>query len=797
MAESEKPAPGKPGIAPRWTTSSKDGVGGALNPASPLTFTLSHGVLNEVYYPREDRAAIRDFELLVTDGNDFFSEEKRDTASTTRQERPGVPAFTVTNTCDRYRIVKQIVSDPLRTTVLQRVTFTPLDAGSYTVHALLAPHLDNAGGGNTAWIGTYKGRPMLFARNGDVCLALAASVPWGKRSAGFVGISDGWQDLFTHHRMTWTYDYADEGNVALMAEIDPSVSGERTFDLALGFGATAAEAAHHAVSSLSAGWDEVHERYVAEWAEWQSGLLEVHDREHETGGMFRLSAQILRVHQSKRFPGAMMASLSIPWGNTKGDDEQSGYHLVWPRDLVESAGGLLALRSTEDVLRVLNYLVVTQEADGHWSQNMWVDGSPYWQGLQLDETALPILLIDLCLQEGALQDADVGRYWPTVRRALTFLLRQGIVTEQDRWEEQRGISVFTLATLVSGVLAGAKLAARMGEDSMATYCRQTADAWNEQLDYWLYATGNRVAAEHGVEGYYLRVNPTTTPAAALGETTLRVKNQPPDRQTMAIIDLVSIDPLALVRFGLRSATDPRIVNTVRVIDKLLRADTPNGPAWYRYVNDGYGEHADGSAYDGTGIGRPWPLLAAERAHYELAAGRPEEATKILRAVEAFSNYGLLPEQIWDAEPIPQYGLEPGKHSGSAMPLVWAHAEHIKLVRSLKAGRVFDLPKDSYRRYVGQGTRAAHGIWRPDLPVDQIAGGLTLRIETVDAATVRWTDDDWHTQHDQDTTDMGLGVHYTDLATAGRNGGTVIFTIRWHAGGAWSGRNYSVTLTPPD
>ena len=795
MVPNLQPAPGAPGITPRWTTSSKDGVGGALNPASPLTFTLSHGILNEVYYPREDRAAIRDFELLITDGQGFFSEEKRDTESVTKQEQPGVPAFIVTNTCDRYRVVKRILSDPLRTTVLQRVTFTPLDGGSYTVHALLAPHLDNAGGGNTAWIGSYKGRPMLFARHGDVCLALAASVPWGKRSAGFVGVSDGWQDLSAHGRMTWTYDYADGGNVALTAEIDPAATGERTFDVALGFGGSDTEAAHHALSTLTDGWDAVHERYVAEWAAWQRGLLAVHEQENEPGGMFRLSAQVLRTHQSKRFPGAMMASLSIPWGNTKGDDDRSGYHLVWPRDLVESAGGLLALQATDDVLRVLNYLVVTQEADGHWSQNMWVDGSPYWRGLQLDETALPILLVDLCQQEGILTDDDAKRYWPTVHRALAFLLRHGPVTEQERWEEQRGVSVFTMATLVSGMLAGADLADRMGEAQIAAYCRETADAWNEQLDYWLYATDNRVAAQHGVGGYYLRINPTATPAAQLGETTMQIKNQPPDRQTMPVIDMVSIDPLALVRFGLRSATDPRIVNTVKVIDALLRAETPNGTAWYRYVNDGYGEHPDGSAFDGTGVGRPWPLLAAERAHYELAAGRPDEAGKLLRAVEAFSNYGLLSEQIWDKDPIPEHGLRPGEHSGSAMPLVWAHAEHVKLVRSLKLGRIYDLPRDSYHRYVEQGTRATHLVWRPELPVDRLPAGLTLRVETVSAATVRWTDDDWSTQHDQDTTDMGLGVHYTDLPTAPLREGAVTFTIRWHDSGAWSGENHTLTLNP--
>ncbi len=83
-----------------------------------------------------------------------------------------------------------------------------------------------------------------------------------------------------------------------------------------------------------------------------------------------------------------------------------------------------------------------------------------------------------------------------------------------------------------------------------------------------------------------------------------------------------------MRFGLRGPNDPRILNTIKIIDELLRIQLPGGPAWYRYNRDGYGEHEDGSPFDGTGIGRPWPLLAGERAHYELAAGRADSAEEL-------------------------------------------------------------------------------------------------------------------------------------------------------------------------
>jgi hypothetical protein len=89
-----------------------------------------------------------------------------------------------------------------------------------------------------------------------------------------------------------------------------------------------------------------------------------------------------------------------PWGFAKGDEDLGGYHLVWPRDLVEAASGLLAAGGGEEAHRVLQYLQVTQEPDGHWAQNMWMDGTPYWNGIQMDETALPILLVDQARRGG-------------------------------------------------------------------------------------------------------------------------------------------------------------------------------------------------------------------------------------------------------------------------------------------------------------------------------------------------------------------------------------------------------------
>ncbi|MFI5179570.1 MAG: glycoside hydrolase family 15 protein, partial [Vicinamibacterales bacterium] len=644
-------APGWPGIAPRWTSSAKSGVGTALGPESRVWFTTSHGIVDEVYYPSVDRACTRDLGLIVTDGHTFFSEEKRDTDSDTSAVTPGVPAYRLRNTCrqGRYRIEKEIVTDPRTDVVLQHVRFVALQgaAADYRLFVLLAPHLDNRGSDNTAWVGDYKGVPMLFASRNGVALALACSTPWRARSVGFVGVSDGWQELNANRTLTRAFTRAANGNVALTGEL--ALEADACL-LALGFGTTAAEAGQHARASLMRGFEAARDEYVAGWTAWQESLGAGQPAEPRARELCRLSAAVLRTHEAKHFPGGVIASLSIPWGFAKGDDDLGGYHLVWPRDLASTAGGFLAAGAHAEAVRVLQHLRVTQEADGHWSQNMWLDGTPYWTGIQMDETALPILLVDLASREGALGADDRRDFWPMVERAAGFLVRNGPVSPQDRWEEDPGYSPFTLAAEISALLAAADLADERGAPAMARYLRETADAWNASIEDWIYVTGTDVARARGVEGYYVRVaEPDQADAASPLNGFVPIKNRPPGEGLTPAGAMVSPDALALVRFGLRAPDDPRVVATVAVIDALLKVTTPNGPAWHRYNGDGYGEHDDGSPFDGTGVGRAWPLLAGERAHFEIAAGRLSAAEDLTRALEAFAgSSGLLPEQVWDA-----------------------------------------------------------------------------------------------------------------------------------------------------
>lgn len=793
-------APGWPGIPARWTSADKTGVGTALTALSRVWFTLSHGILNEIYYPRVDQACIRDFGLIVTDGESFFSEEKRDCRHAIEVAEDGVPAFRLFNTCEagRYRIEKAIITDPDRDVVLQRIQLESLrQSARFRVFALLAPHLVNRGAGNTAWTGDYKGVPMLFAEGSGTAIALASSVPWCARSVGFVGASDGWQDLSRYYELRSIYDRAENGNVALTGEIDLSVAENGGFTLALGFGRSAEEAALRARASLLGNFHDAMERYVANWRAWQDELRPL-DEKHESSvhNAYRMSTMVLRCHEATSLGGGIIASLSIPWGFSKGDDDLGGYHLVWPRDLVETAGALLASDALEDAVRVLTYLQAVQEQDGHWPQNMWLDGTPYWNGVQMDECAFPILLVDLAHRCGALPEGAAGRFWPMVRRAAAFIVQNGPVTGQDRWEEDGGYSPFTLAVEIAALLAAADLADIQGDTDSASFLRETADDWNDRVEWWIYATGGELAKRLGIEGNYVRISPSDV-AAAKSPTQgfVPIKNRPPDETNQPASMVISPDALALVRFGLRAPDDPRILDTVRAIDALLKVELPSGPCWRRYNGDGYGEHADGSPFDGTGIGRPWPLLTGERAHFELAAGRLGRARDLLRTLESFSSIGsMIPEQVWNAPDIPERELFFGRPSGSAMPLVWAHAEHIKLRRSLADGKVFDMPPQPVQRYQVDKVKPRWRGWSESNKCGRLAAGLDLRVELREPSVVHWSEDGWATARDSETWDSGLGVHVCDLPAANlRPGERIVFTFFLLTAKRWAGLDYEVTV----
>lgn len=489
--------------------------------------------------------------------------------------------------------------------------------------------------------------------------------------------------------------------------------------------------------------------------------------------LYRASTAVMQTHMSVAMNGGAIASLSVPWGSSKGDGDLGGYHLVWPRDMVEMAGGLLAAGAHRELRDMLGFLAVTQEPDGHWPQNMWLNGTAYWHGVQLDEAAFPILLVDSARRADAIWARDVARFWPMVRRAACFVAMHGPATDQDRWEEDAGYSPFTLAVTIAALLAAADMAESANEPLLAAYLLDSADDWNAGIERWTYVEHTPQSRSLGVKGYDIRIGNATA----------------------------SADALALVRFGLRDAHDHRVADTVRVIDALLREETATGPTWKRYNEDGYGEHADGTPFDGTGIGRGWPLLAGERAHYELAAGRLDEARKRATVMRAqTSPGGLLPEQVWDATDIPQLELRNGHPAGSAMPLVWAHAEYVKLLRSLRDGSVHDCPPQAGARYLSARNVPRVTSWRLGHQVSRLRPGSVLRIDAPEPVRVRWTADAWATHDDIESQAVASVIHMAELPTRQvPSGGVVEFTLYWPTGDRWEGRNFSVVVdqaTPP-
>jgi glucoamylase len=406
------------------------------------------------------------------------------------------------------------------------------------------------------------------------------------------------------------------------------------------------------------------------------------------------------------------------------------------------------------------------------------------------------LITDLARREMVLNNEEAKKFWPMVKRAAIYLIKNGPVAMQDRWEEDPGYSPFTLAATIAALLVAADFADIDNDNTLGEYLREIADCWNESIEHWTYVTNTKLARRIGVEGYYVRIAPPeSSDAASPLNGFVPIKNRPPGKSEEPASQIISPDALALVRFGLRAPDDPRIVNTVKAIDALLKIDTPKGPLWHRYNEDGYGEHSDGSVFDGTGIGRAWPLMTGERAHYELAAGRPKEAERLLLSLESFANEsGLIPEQIWDSPDIPDRELFLGRPSGSAMPLVWAHAEQIKLSRSLQDGLVFDLPQTSVERYLKKKVRSPIVIWRFNHKCRAISAGKNLRIELLAEAIIHWSSNEWKEVIETKTRDTGIGIHRADIPTSSlKTGEQIHFTFFWSEVNHWEGQNFSIKI----
>lgn len=787
---------GKPGIEPRWTRGNKDAVGTAYSASSRVWFTLAAGIVNEVYYPTIDRPQVRDLQYLITDGETFFHDERRDLDTETEELAEHTLGYEVTNSDreGRYQIVKQVITDPHHSCLLTHTRIVADERFRQTMrlYALLAPHLGSGGWGNSGSVHRVGDREILIAQKGELCLAMAASIPFVRTSCGFVGASDGWTDLAENFQMDWQFASATDGNIALMGQLDVRECSEFTLGLAFGFGR------HNAVTTLlqalGAPFEDHRERFIQQWDRACRNRAEIHGVDDESERLYRISHSLLLAHEDKTYAGAMIASMSIPWGEANSDDDIGGYHLVWTRDLVNSATGLLASGNIYTPLRALIYLACSQQPDGGFHQNFWIDGEPYWRGVQLDEVAFPVILAWRLHEADALGDFDP---YPMVLRAAGYLMHHGPATPQERWEENSGYSPSTLASNIAALTCAAHFAKLRHDPEAAEFIQQYADFLESHVDAWTVTTSGSLLP--GVPLHFIRIcpvdpndpNPDEDPNN--GQVTIR-NRAPGAPAAFPAKDIVDPGFLELVRYGIRKAGDPLVEDSLHVVDAVLKVDLPFGPCWRRYNHDGYGQREDGGPFVGWGKGRPWPLLTGERGHYEFAAGR--DATPYLRALEGFASCsGLLPEQVWDEPDRPDQHLKFGKPTGSATPLLWAHAEYVKLLRSMADGKVFDEIQVVADRYRGQKRPADLEIWKPNRRVREVGTGTTLRVQAPASFMLHWTADEWQTFHDTEAKATIVGSHFVDIPIARSQRAPIRFTLRWLQDNRWEGQDYEVRIRP--
>jgi glucoamylase len=464
--------------------------------------------------------------------------------------------------------------------------------------------------------------------------------------------------------------------------------------------------------------------------------------------------------------------------------------MVWCRDGTESALALAAAGHTDDAAALLAYLASRQQPEGCWPRCFFVDGEALPGAVQLDETAFPVVLAGRLAQDGVTLPVGSDQM---IGRAAGYLARNGPITGVDRWEENPGGSAFTIGLEIVALL----VAANYLTDPDRQLALQLADNWNERLEEFTYVVGSEVDQFFGTAGHYVRIGP----APESIKTTIGLQNQPANVAEIASEALIGLEFLYLPRLGLREPMDQRILDTLVVVDRLIRKNTPSGRAAYnRYNVDGYGEWLDGSGWPRRkiGIGRPWPILSGEFGHYAVLRGDGADE-QMAAMLEMRGKGGLLPEQIWDANPLPWRSLQPGKPAGSAMPLAWAHSELIKLAITATHGQPVEQLQIVLDRWSRQAPPSDPWLWLDSAHVTRLPVGRTLMVTDRQPFRLHYGFDDpsnWHDVSDRPAGPLGLGLFGAAVGPADQAGHTSLWFVRQRADGTWESSNHGVTLGVP-
>lgn len=710
-------APDGPGDTSSWAPTTDTLVGTALSSESRVWFAGGRGIVTAAFYPSADTVNSSTLELLVGDrANRWVDEERTDTRSQTTIYDPRTLAWKIINTANRgaYTIQKVVYADPAHDSIVQDVTFTANKGhlSDYQLYVYFDPAIHNTGDSNFSSTRTANGLTALVTTNytTEYASALAASLPYvsGRTSSGFVGQNDGLADLkgkfgcgsdtCPDYRMTFGYQQSSKGNTAQTGELDLSNGGQtdtsgatkRTFRLVLSFGKTSGgvDASSAAMKMLGATLNDTSDMlgtYMNQWHAFDQRLTpppavgataEVQKARQEE---YYLAINVLKAAQDKQTK-AFVAGLGNPWGPSHGDSEAGGYHLVWMRDMYKVANALIVAGDSDDAKAALHWAFSSQQqADGHFPQNSTLDGTPYWNGIQMDEQAFPLALA------WRLGVTDTATYLQHIKPAAEYLLAHGPSTGQERWEENGGYSPSTIAAEIAGLTCAAAIARANGDTASAVQFQAAADEYQHKVESWTFTTTGPL----GNGRYYLRItdegNPNTGDLLTLGNAG-GVWDQR---------EVVDAGFLELVRLGAKSPRDPAIVASLGVVDSTI-SETINGHQyWFRYNHDGYGEDTDGLDYSGSGRGRLWPLLSGERGIYAISTGQSAEPY-LDTLMAARNSSGFIPEQIWD-EKAPN-GAQPGMPTRSMTPLNWSMAEYVVLLVSASQGHIADIPSIVQARY---------------------------------------------------------------------------------------------------
>lgn len=760
-------APGAPGQPSTWSYAGKTGIGTSYEQyqdgryadnagtgvVSKVWFSLAQGILTETMAGLIHEAQLRELQLVVQ-GQGFVDEEKTATNSQTdyllkdAAGRPLALSYRVTNTAKngQYEIEKQYFTDPTAQSMVVRTKFKAL-ADGLTVYSYIDPALANTGSHDSASVkdGT------LQAQDGNSSLTLLTVPAPVQATVGFAGVSDGLTELKQSGKVP-AYQSTGEtaGNVAALLTHATLKKGETaSWDQVIGFGSDAAQSQAQAQQTLQRGLDTVLAQYQGDgdaigWQDYLAqlpALAKLTDQSTDQGKLLYASALVLKAQEDKTHAGAFIASLSNPWGEAKSAEQaQTGYKAVWPRDFYQVAMALLALGDKESPKVAFQYLQKVQVTDktpgysgtpGWFLQKTHVDGTLEWVGIQMDQTAMPVMLGWRLWQDGVLSDAEITSWYHSMLKpAADFLAHGGKVkldwndidlkspaTQQERWEEQYGYSPSTMAAIISGLVSAADIAAKAGDSTNAALYQQKADEFAGKLEALTYTEQGQLKTANSDGKYYLRINSNEDPN---DNSVLELRNGQADTREGHVVDGGFLE---LVRYGVRKADHPAVLATLGEMDDLTLPDltrvryefkTTSGQTvsgWRRYGIDGYGEDiVSGEAYaNGPGQtntagqrGRVWPFFSGERGHYELARallqkpqlGEAELAplrAQYVGAMEHFANAGLmLPEQVFDGVGNnSHYQYQPGEGTNGATPLAWTHAEYIKLLRSLQDQKVWD------------------------------------------------------------------------------------------------------------